>query len=573
MRVRNGQVVELDLDGQNAIPENIFVNFDYQKRKRIYWENPESRSELGNAISILFMSAYRLDLVENRYIALKQTIFEKERANEQGEGESLKLIYADCMPQKYSKEFLQTFSVTNLKNELTWDRPEIAMEIPIKIDESQRWYRFCAVLTVMGKDYAKRCAYLIQDVTVERQLEQQKQEALMVAFDTAQKASEAKTEFLSNMSHDIRTPMNAIIGMTKIAAMYIDDKERVQDCLNKINISGQHLLAIINEVLDMSKIESGKMELRSEAFHIEEWFENMMTMIKPQVCEKHQQLSVSVCNLEQKNVIGDPNRLRQVIMNILSNAVKYTPKGGSIQAQLIQTDKCRENRGVYRIVVKDNGIGISKEFQKIMFEPFTRAEDKGTKGVNGTGLGMTIAQNIIQMMNGNIQVESSAGLGTTITVDVELELQLKHSAENDINSEDSVENILRKRMSLNPKRVLLVEDNAMNMEIASEIIADVGIIVDKASDGFEALSRVEKSAPGYYQLILMDIRMPHMDGYTVTKKIRELDREDAGTVPIIAMTANAFNDDRIKAEEAGMNGHIAKPIDMDKLYQTLQKWL
>jgi CheY-like chemotaxis protein len=357
--------------------------------------------------------------------------------------------------------------------------------------------------------------------------------------------------------------------------MYIDDKERIQDCLNKINISSQHLLAIINEVLDMSKIESGKMELRSEAFHIGEWFENMMTMIKPQVREKQQQLSVSICNLEQKNVLGDPHRLRQVVMNLLSNAVKYTPKGGSIEARLIQLSKYEDNSALYRIVVKDNGIGISEEFQKIMFEPFTRDEDKAAGEACGTGLGMSIANNIVSMMNGTLKVESSDGNGTTITVEVELELQSKHGTEweNDINYKDNVENDLRRRMSTSAKRILLVEDNAMNMEIASEIIGDVGIIVDKAADGFEALKCVEKAAPGYYQLILMDIRMPNMDGYTVTRKIRQLEREDARTVPIIAMTANAFNDDRIKAEEAGMNGHIAKPIDMDKLYLTLQKWL
>jgi signal transduction histidine kinase/ActR/RegA family two-component response regulator len=575
MRVRNEQKTGLKLDGQNAIPENIFVNFDFEKRKRIYWENPESRSELGNAISILFTSAYRLDLMEDRYIALKQTTFETKRADEQGVGDSLKMIYVDCMPEKYREKFLKTFNVDNLRKELTWEKPEIAMEIPVEIDDSQRWYRFCAVLTVMGKEYANRCAYLIQDVTLDRQLEQQKQEALRMAFDTAKKASEAKTEFLSNMSHDIRTPMNAIIGMTKIARMYIDDKERVQDCLNKINISSQHLLAIINEVLDMSKIESGKMELRSEAFHIGEWFENMMTMIKPQVREKQQHLSVSICNLEHKNVMGDPHRLRQVVMNLLSNAVKYTPKGGSIEAKLMQLSQHGDERAVYRIMVKDNGIGISEEFQKIMFEPFTRDEDKAASEACGTGLGMSIANNIVSMMDGTIQVESSDGNGTTITVEVELELQPKHGAEweNDINSKDNAENNLRRRMSLSPKRILLVEDNAMNMEIASEIISDVGIIVDKASDGFEALKCVEKAAPGYYQLILMDIRMPRMDGYTVTKKIRQLDRTDAKTVPIIAMTANAFNDDKRMAEDAGMNGHIAKPVDMDKLYLMLQRWL
>lgn len=533
--------------------------------------------------------------------------------------------------------------------------------------------------------------------------EVQQKQLLSDALEAAKRASSAKSDFLSKMSHDIRTPMNAIIGMTAIAAAHVNEPEKIQDALGKITASSRHLLGLINEVLDMSKIESGNISLNEEEFNICELIQSILTIIQPQVKAHKHELSVHINDVPHEDVIGDSLRLEQVILNILSNAIKYTPDGGKISLTVSEKPSSTPKASRYELVFEDNGIGMTKEYLEHIFEPFTRAEDLRTSKIQGTGLGMPITQNIVRMMNGSIAVESEVGKGSKFTVNIFLKLQKSinvdvseladlsvlvvdddqdacnticclideigmkckgynsgmeaveavkekldaddyfHAAiidwkmpgmdgletakrikkltdnklpviilsaydwseiEDDarqagvdaflnkpiyksglvnlfkrIKSGEAIEELGKSELKViensdySDKRVLLVEDNELNLEIASEILQMTGIKVETAANGEIAVDKFSQSQPGYYDIILMDIQMPVMNGYDASKAIRKLKNADARRVPIIAMTANAFTEDIQNAKKAGMNEHLAKPIDFNKLSEVLNKYL
>lgn len=526
--------------------------------------------------------------------------------------------------------------------------------------------------------------------------------ALQAAYDAAEAANRAKTDFLSNMSHDIRTPMNGIIGMTAIAASHIDDRERVQDSLQKITMASKHLLSLINEVLDMSKIESGKVQLVEEEFNLSDLVDNLLTMTNSQVKEHHHELKVSVSNLTHEAVIGDSLRIQKVFTNIMSNAVKYTPDGGEIHLSISEKPSCQAKVGCYEFIFEDNGIGMRKEFVDRIFEPFARAEDERVSHIQGTGLGMSISRNIVRMMGGDIKVESILGVGSRFTVTFYLKLQdtekiqydkfvnldvlvadddklslesccsvlddlgmrtkgvstgeeavrevvLCHEQEKDyfaciidwkMPGMDGIETtrairkevgndvpiiiisaydwsdieqearaaganafiskpMFRSRlvktfctlmdeevqqesvmtmddlasMELSGYRALLVEDNELNVEVATVILEMTGLSVEHVSDGTEAVDRMNDCEDGYYDIVFMDIQMPKMNGYDATRVIRAMNRNYCRQVPIVAMTANAFAEDVQAAKTVGMNGHIAKPLELKALLAVLQKWL
>lgn len=526
--------------------------------------------------------------------------------------------------------------------------------------------------------------------------------ALQAAYDAAEAANRAKTDFLSNMSHDIRTPMNGIIGMTAIAASHIDDKERVQDSLQKITMASKHLLSLINEVLDMSKIESGKVQLMEEEFNLSDLVDNLLTMTNSQVKEHHHELKVSVSNLTHEAVIGDSLRIQKVFTNIMGNAVKYTPDGGEIHLSISEKPSCQAKVGCYEFIFEDNGIGMRKEFVDRIFEPFARAEDERVSYIQGTGLGMSISRNIVRMMGGDIKVESILGVGSRFTVTFYLKLQdtekiqydkfvnldvlvadddklslesccsvlddlgmrtkgvstgeeavrevvLCHEQEKDyfaciidwkMPGMDGIETtrairkevgndvpiiiisaydwsdieqearaaganafiskpMFRSRlvktfctlmdeevqqesvmamddlasMELSGYRALLVEDNELNVEVATVILEMTGLSVERVSDGTEAVDRMNDCEDGYYDIVFMDIQMPKMNGYDATRAIRAMNRNYCRQVPIVAMTANAFAEDVQAAKTVGMNGHIAKPLELKALLGVLQKWL
>lgn len=548
----------------------------------------------------------------------------------------------------------------------------------------------------------RRVLLIAQDTTQEKQAETAAREALKVAYDAANRANSAKTEFLSNMSHDIRTPMNAIVGMTAIAGANLDNQERVRDCLGKITQSSRHLLALINEVLDMSRIESGKVFLSEEDFNLAELVENLIGMTKAGIAAHQHDFEVHLQSIEHEDVCGDSLRIQQVITNILSNAIKYTPDGGRIVFSIAERPTQSRGLGCYEFTVEDNGIGMTPEFQQVLFEPFTRADDKRTTRIQGTGLGMAIAQNIVTMMNGRIDVESTLGRGSRFTVTIFLKLQdtgneelkelvdlpvlvvdddpvccestvgilkeigldgesvttgkeavertvARHEKQEDyfavivdwkMPGMDGIETarqirqkvgdevpivvltaydyssieeeareagvnefitkpLFRSRLttalrniaagrSAHPEedslsdlrncsyaghRILLVEDNDLNREIACEIIGMTGAAVETAENGRAAVEKFMKAPQGYYDLIFMDIQMPVMNGYEAAAAIRSMKEHGGLAVPIVAMTANAFAEDVLLAKNAGMNEHVAKPLDLGRLHEVLQRWL
>lgn len=539
------------------------------------------------------------------------------------------------------------------------------------------------------------------DVSQEKKAEIESHKALKDAYRAAENASRAKTEFLSNMSHDIRTPMNAIIGLTAIAGANIESQDRVVECLGKITKSSRHLLGLINEVLDMARIESGRMSLAEEDFSLPELVDNLLTLTKPAIDEHNHQLEVHVEHIEHEAVCGDSLRIQQVFVNLMSNAVKYTPDGGNITLTIKEKPNGFSELGYYEFSIEDNGIGMTPEFQKIMFEPFSRADDHRTTKVQGTGLGMAIARNIVNLMNGDIRVESAPNKGTKITVTVYLKLQENEKEQEKelldlpvlvvdddktccestvatlqeigiagewvLTGKEAVERcaarhktgrdyfavildwkmpemdgiatarrirecvgeevtiiiltsfdfseieeearavgvnafmakpLFRSRLTATlrqftsgkkeknarnyledfakenyaGKRILLVEDNALNREIATEIIGMTGVTIDIAENGKIAVEKVMEAPEKWYDLIFMDIQMPIMNGYEATAAIRAL-AGSRGKVPIIAMTANAFAEDVQLAKNTGMNEHIAKPLDLNKLNDVLKQWL
>lgn len=531
--------------------------------------------------------------------------------------------------------------------------------------------------------------------------QERQRRALEDAYQSLHVANLAKSNFLSSMSHDIRTPMNAIIGMTAIARANLHEPEKVNGCLGKINVSSMHLLRLINEVLDMSKIESGKVDLVLEDVSLPDVVDNIVSICRPMMVEKQQEFKVNIFNVRNEHVITDGDRLQQVFMNLLSNAIKYTPEGGKISLTINELKSELPTKGNYEFIFTDNGIGMPDEYMQHIFEPFARAKDESISKIQGTGLGLAITQNIVQMMNGTIEVQSRPGTGSIFTVSVPLELQLKEEQEHEelnglpvlvvddelavcesaamllqelgmrgswvLSGAEAVERVveaherhddfyavildwkmpdmdgletvrvIRRRVGakvpiiiisaydysniekefidagadafiskslfkskmlhvlqlfcdtckdtcdgeavpelhkeLAGKRVLLVEDNELNREIAVELLEMQGLQVEAAENGKSAVELFVRSAPGYYDVVLMDIQMPVMDGYEATAAIRALPRQDAVRIPILALTANAFVTDVGKAKNAGMNDHITKPINLEVLFATLYKWL
>ena len=410
---------------------------------------------------------------------------------------------------------------------------------------------------------AKKCIVDLSDRTGEHQTTL----AVKAALEIAEKASKAKTDFLSNMSHDIRTPMNAIIGITTLMKNELDQPEKLAEHLGKLETSGQLLLGIINDILDMSRIESGKTTLNVEKMNLPQQISQLDSVIRQQAGQRRQTFTVET-HVQHENVLADPNRLNQVLMNILSNAVKYTPTGGHIRLEVDELTHT-EHYAKYLFVVQDNGIGMSEEFQKHIFEPFERERTSTVSKVQGTGLGMAITKSVVDLMGGSISVESATGKGTRFEVVLEfpIDTEADHAQQVQALPEETEET-----SPLCGMKFLCAEDNALNAEILQMLLETRGASCTICSNGQEIVDAFASVKPGDYDMILMDVQMPVMDGLEATRRIRNGENPLGRTIPILAMTANAFLEDMQKSREAGMDEHLSKPVDISALEQTVKRF-
>lgn len=390
--------------------------------------------------------------------------------------------------------------------------------------------------------------------------------SLRKAAIEAERASQAKTEFLSTISHDIRTPMNGVLGMTQIAKKHLNDPEYMSECLDKVSLAGNHLLTLINDILDISKIESGKMAISIEPFSLKDCVNEVVSILRPQAEDKDISLDVNMHDIIYETLSADPLRLNQIITNLLTNAVKYTDNGGKVLFDISQSRLPDDDEKIrLKIVVSDNGIGMTKEFQETMYNSFTRALDSRTNKIQGTGLGLAIIKQLVDLMNGSINCKSELGKGTTFTVYLDLAVLNEHKHLNTINSDSLHEN----NYDFSSLHVLVAEDNDLNWEIIETMLSEYKVSCDRAVNGLECVNTLTSSSKGFYDLILMDIQMPVMNGKEATRKIRKNEDAYIRNIPIVAMTADAFAEDIKACKEAGMNAHIPKPINMKQVLSVL----
>ena len=391
-------------------------------------------------------------------------------------------------------------------------------------------------------------------------------EEIRKSAEKARKANEAKTRFLFNMSHDIRTPMNAIVGFSGLLEKSIHDEKKSLDYIKKIRVSSDILLTIINQVLEMARIESGKITLSSESVNIREMVEAMNTVFESSLTKKSLEYQCSL-NVVHDQILCDKTKMEEIILNVVSNSIKYTNPHGKITVSIDELDSEDEKNANYKVVVEDNGIGMSQDYLPHIFEEFSREHTSTETRVAGTGLGLPIVKSLVDRMGGTIEVESEEGKGTRFI----MKFSFPVSLENQVREKEK-QNIPDITEKLKGKRILLAEDNDLNAEIAETVLVEAGIEVKRVEDGLQCIEELKKMPENYYDVILMDVQMPNMDGYTATQRIRDLD-DSRAEIPIIAMTANAYDEDRRKAQEAGMDGFLAKPLDVDEMMHLLVKIL
>lgn len=432
-------------------------------------------------------------------------------------------------------------------------------------DRGYRWYRASGKLSRQADGTPITYVGIFVDITKRKELDRalrEQRNLLEEALRQAQRSNEAKTTFLNNMSHDLRTPMNAIIGFTTLASTHLDNTELVRDYLSKILASSDHLLTLLNDVLDMSSIESGKLHIEELEYSLPDIVYSLKTILQSEIEIKKLNFLLKV-DVIHEHIVCDKLRLTQVLLNVAGNSVKFTPSGGTVKVCVTEKPGAPEGYAFYEFCIQDTGIGMGKEFLPHIFEPFEREQTSTISGIQGTGLGMSITKSIVNMMNGSITVDSEKEKGTQFTISFTFRLS---------GNQQGTPRVLDQRLPKNAfqgKHILLVEDNALNQEIAVTILTEAGFQVDTADNGAIAVEKVRNSAPGDYDLILMDIQMPVMDGYEATRQIKALDDPKLASIPIVAVTANAFEEDKQRSLNAGMVGHLGKPLEISKLTKAL----
>lgn len=534
----------------------------------------KDKEEIQNNNKLLLTNALLSSAVINYNINLTKDIIESD-VIQQLHGEKIDVLYTlnlaqnckftqfidkrkDFVDERYKELYIEFFKIENLIKRYKADEKEISIEYKIKdpfykpICVKQKVFLYTDF--VSGDIHAFTYA---TDITAQMQYNEMQKKAL----NAAQEASNAKSAFLFNMSHDIRTPMNAIMGFTKMIKKYNGNQQKVLDCVEKLESTSLYLETLINNVLDMAQIESGKIEINPEPVHIPTLLKEIKDLFWLDMNKKNLDFNI-LSNIDDETILVDKLRITQILLNLIGNAQKYTPNGGKICFLLEQLRCEKSGFAKYKGIIQDTGIGISKEFQEKLFESFERERTSSDSGIQGTGLGLAITKKLFDLMNGSIECKSEIGVGTTFTFEITCQKS----------SKDLIKQILsfeQQEINFEEKRLLIVEDNSLNREIILELLSDYNFMTETATNGQEAVEIVEKSKENYFDAILMDIQMPIMDGYEATRIIRSLENKTKANIPIIAITANAFEEDREKSKERGINTHVAKPINIDVLINEL----
>ena len=544
----------------------VLVFRDVQDELLLEQERNVEISQLATAAKAAYQMLIAVNLTQNTYHMVEYQRFPVKAPDPEGRFDELIEFEMEAVHPDYREEFRSKFTRKALTEAFQRGECILSMDVPhIGEDGIYHWNSTQVVKVESPYTHDLIEITLSRNIDEERRvqqetLEKERQAKLLLedALKKAEKANKAKSDFLSRMSHDIRTPMNAIIGMTELAQLHIGDEEKQRDYLNKIASSGAHLLGLINEILDVSKIESGVMELSESPLNLRALAGEAAEMVRISMENSQQEFQVDIDESFDPWVMGDARRIRQVLVNILENASKYTGQRGKITFSVCEFKKEEQRTGTYRFIIEDTGIGMKPEYMEHIFEPFSRADDSRTSKVPGTGLGMTIVKNLISMMDGDIRVESEYGKGSRFTVTLCLD-KCGNTGEAIQPAVSGPEAACR------GLRVLLVEDNELNRQIASEMLKLLGVRVEMAENGREAVEAVCSHPALYYDAVFMDVQMPVMNGYEATREIRGSGMERIGELPIIAMTADAFAEDVKRARLSGMNGHLAKPVSIELL--------
>lgn len=521
------------------------------------------RMQMQVALSQIYTMVISVNLTKNTYFMVEYVDFDSHCAPISGRYDDLVAAGAASMHPDYRGDFLKKFSRDSLLELYASGENSRYMAHRQMGDDGKYHWTDTHVIRVenpYGDD--------VMQISLSRNIDERKkmEEQMKTALEAAKRANRAKTDFISRMSHDIRTPINAIMGMSNIASTNLRNPEKVRDCLDKMGLSTRFLLSKINDILDMSKLESGKLAIAEKKFQFRELIQELKEMIFLQTEEKNQKLEISVDDSVAEAYLGDDLRLNQILFNLLSNAVSYTLEGGSISLKAEQISG-RGEEAWLRITVADNGIGMSEEFQKVLFEPFEQECATEGRVFEGSGLGLPITRSLVQLMGGTIRFESKRHKGITFVVELPFKLLKTEEKEEAPEEEYDFSQVFQ------GQRVLVVEDNEINLEIVQTFLESWNLQVDAAENGLIAVEKFKNSQPGWYQLVLMDIRMPVMDGLTATREIRALDRADAGTVPIMALTANVSPGDSQHAKKIGMNEYLTKPVEMKLLHRKIKEFI
>ena len=504
-----------------------------------------------------------IDVVDETFECISITY---ENNHETKTGPYCKLIeflLSIAVRESDKEKLSEILPLKNLLKRLTSDKTNYSISAQFQVNDKKYWDLLSFIVVEREKEQVQKILLSRRDITETQTKEVKQQKLLTDALAQAEEANKAKTTFLFNMSHDIRTPMNAIIGFTTMAKKYIDVPGKAKEYLNKVDMSSQHMLHIVNDILDMARIDSGKVELESEPINIYKECYATDALFRSSMEERQIDFSIDI-HIIDDIVLGDAMRIKQIVVNLVSNAMKYTKPGGKVKLYYKQTGPNKDGFAYFEITVKDTGIGMSEEYQRHLFEAFERERSATVSGIQGTGLGLAISKQLTDLMGGSLTCKSKLGEGTEFLLKLKLPIA-EYTANTKKEMVDTADFL--------GKHILLVEDNDLNREIAVDMLEEIGFVVDEASDGSIAVEKVSKMEPGYYHMILMDIQMPYMDGYYATHTIRMLSNEKLASIPIIAMTANAFAEDREKALKAGMNAHLSKPINAKELIETLHMFL